>query len=50
VGYIDMVLDMDQLYAVMCKVRSVRVLSPMGNLLSVGTRLISSKGLLNALG
>lgn len=50
-GWFHVVLDMDQLYAVVYKVKCVRVSSPMGNLLSVGNRLISSQeGLLHALG
>jgi len=35
VGWIHMVLDVDQLYAVMYKVKSVWVPSPMRNLLNV---------------
>jgi len=50
-GWIHMVLDVDQLYAVMYKVKGVWVPSPMGNLLDVDNRLISSQeGLLRALG
>ena len=45
-----MVLDVDQLYAVMYNVKCVRVPSPIGNLLSVGNWLIpSQEGLLHAL-